>query len=126
MVFACETEAVIVVRQVREFRNIVSKDFRSEGFEVKTGEGRDAGITVVPDINEAVRDGCQECGIHVPVQDRVGAERGEGAGEIDRGTDEIGQRAVFIKGHAIKNRTVGPVSALEHKAAHSAGLFFGK
>jgi hypothetical protein len=126
MVFACEIKAIIVKRQVGEPRDIVSKNFHSEGFEVEPGEGGGACITVVTDIDEAVRDRRQECGIYMPVEDCVGAEGGKGAGEVDRGTDEIGQRAVFIKGHAIKNRTVGPVSALKHIAAHGAGFLLRK
>ena len=126
MVFACEVKAIIVERQVGELRNIVSKDFHSEGLEVETGEGGGVCIPVVPDIDKSARDGGKESGIHMPVEDRVGAERGESTGEIDSGADEIWQRAVFIKGHAVKNRTVGPVSALKHITAHGTGFLFGK
>ena len=100
MVFACEIKAIIVKRQVGELRDIVSKNFHSEGFEVKPGKGGEAILSVVPDINEATRDRRQESGIHMPVKDLVWAERGEGTGEIDRGADEVWQRAVFVKCHA--------------------------
>lgn len=113
-------------RQVGEVRNIVSKDFHSEGFEVETSKRGGVCISVVTDIDEAVRDGSKEGGIHMPVQDCVGAERGESTGEVDRGANEIGQRAVFIKGHAKKIRPFGPVSALKHKAAYVEGLLFRK
>ena len=111
-------------RQIGEGRNIVSKDFHSEGFEIETGEGGKAGISVVPDIDEAIRDRGQEGGVHMPVEDCVGAEGGKGAGEIDSGAVEIWQRAVFVKGHAVKNCSVGPVSALKHIAAHGTGFLF--
>ena len=80
VVFACEIKAVIMERQVRELRNIVSKDFHSEGFEVKPGKGGEAILSGVPDINEATRDRRQESGIHMPIQDRIWAERGESTG----------------------------------------------
>ena len=126
MIFTCEIEAVIVERQVGEGRNIVSKDFHSEGLEVETGEGGGVCIPVVPDKDKTARDGGKEGSIHMPVEDRIGAERGEGTGEIDRGADEIWQRAVFVKSHAEKSRPVGPVSALKHIAAHDTGFLFGK